>query len=170
MKAIALSIALVCVVAVAHADLRSEAEASNKRMTVAMKKKDFATIEKEIRKGTTANFVYIEEGAKGKPQKVDEMMKNIKMGLGSMSKVTVCSAKTLSLTENGKIGAGTTEHKMGGIVIGGDKKPHEIVMMGVSMESYVKEKGVWKISKMVWKNTGMTMDGKKMDPAMMGMK
>jgi hypothetical protein len=166
MKAMLVSVVLLAGIAAAQAQsLHSQIEAANQKIVAAMKKKDIPAIAKAIKAGTTANFVYTEAG---KSQTFDQMMADMKMGLNSMSKITVCEEKILSLKEKGNTATGTTSHKMGGIATGPDKKPHTMVYMGTSTDQYVKEKGVWKMSKMAWNMTGMTMDGKKMDASAMG--
>src|SRR4051812_7611675 len=112
MKALTLAVALLGVLAVAQADdLRAQIDASNKVITTAMKKKDFATLAKEMKAGSTADFKYTEAG---KSQGFDTMMQNMKMGLGMMQKLTVCQAKLLTLKQKGTTATGTTEHRMVG--------------------------------------------------------
>jgi hypothetical protein len=43
---------------------------------------------------------------------------------------------------------------------GADKKSHSMTMMGDAVETYVKEGKIGKMSKMVWSNSSMLMDGK----------
>lgn len=159
------------VVAVASAQgqsLRAEADAAGKAIGAAMKKKDFAALSKAMKASCTKDFVYIEKGVKGPPQNIDQVIEGIKMGLSSMSKVTVADAKILSLKEKGNTGWAKAQHTMGGITAGPDKKNHTMIIVGTVEETYVKQGGKWKMSKMVWLSQKMTMDGKPMDPAMMG--
>jgi len=158
--------ALMAVACTAHADsLKDQIEASNKAIGAAMKKKDFVALDKLLRAAVTSDFVYIEGKQK---MNYDTMFKGMKMGISGMSKVTVVESKTLSLKSSGDKGTAVTQHKMGGIVMGPDKKTHTMVMGGTSTETLVKQGGKWKIAKMVWGSSTYTMDGKPMDASKMG--
>src|SRR4051812_15680731 len=99
MKALTLAIALLGALAASYAsDLRSQIEASSQRITAAMKKKDFPTLTKEMKAGTTADFKYVEAG---QTQTFDQMLQNMKMGLGMMKKLTQCTTKLLNLKQKG---------------------------------------------------------------------
>ncbi|AIE87919.1 nuclear transport factor 2 family protein [Fimbriimonas ginsengisoli] len=169
MKTVALVASFVAVLSTANAQsLRAQSEAMNKKIHAAMMKKDFAALGKIIKAGTTKDFVYMETGMKGPGQNFDQMMANMKMGFNTFQKITTVNSKIVSLKEKGNKAAGTTEHVMGGIMIGPDKKPHKVMMLGKSQDSFVKVGTQWKMSKMVWTNGKMTMDGKPMDPSKMG--
>jgi hypothetical protein len=166
MKAVALTLGFVALVSYAQADsLKSQVAASNAKITNAMKKKDFATLSKVMKAAVTKDFVYVEDG---RSQNFDQMFANMKMGLGSLKKITVCEAKSLSLKQMGNRASGSTRHRLGGSNMGPDKKEHTLVFSGVSTDSYVKQGSMWKLSKMVWKTQSMTMDGKPFDPSKMG--
>lgn len=122
-----------------------------------MKKKDFATLSKQMKAGTTSDFKYTEEG---KTQTFDQMMQNMKMGLGMMNKLTVCSTKLLTLKEKGDKAVATNQHMMVGTMTAPDKKTHTMSFSGVSENTYVKQGGKWKMASMTWKSMKQTMDGK----------
>jgi hypothetical protein len=158
MKPLTIAIALIAAIAVSRAaDLRAQIEASNKVITTAMKKKDFATLSKEMKAGTTSDFKYMEAG---KTQSFDQMMQNMKAGLGMMNKLTVCQAKVLTLKQKGNGATTTTEHTMVGTLMGQDKKSHTMSFTGVSENTYVNQGGKWKMSSMNWKSMKQMMDGK----------
>jgi hypothetical protein len=158
MKALTLTIAFFAALALAQADsLRAQIDASNKTITNAMVKKDFATLSKEMKAGSTKDFKYTEAG---QAQNLDEMLKNMKMGLGMMETLTVCEAKLLTLKQTGKTAVGTMHHKMVGKMKGQDKKTHTMSFSGVSQNTYVNDGGKWKMSSMTWKSQSQTMDGK----------
>lgn len=125
-----------------------------------MKKKDFPTLTKALKEGMTKDFTYVEDGRK---QTIDQMISNMKMGLSSMSTIKVAEAKTVSLKQHGNGATAMTHHKMGGIVKGPDGKSHEMLFEGRSTDTYRKEGGKWKMSKMVWSTYKMSMDGKPMN-------
>jgi hypothetical protein len=160
MKVLSVAVALIGILAFAQADeVRSQIEASNKAISSMMLKKDLPGLEKAMKAGLTKNFVYIENG---KSQNFTQMFENMKMGISSMKKITVASTKILSLKQKGNVVTCSMSHTMGGTMDGPDKKEHTSVFSGVADETYVKEGGKWKMSKMVWKSTKMTMDGKPM--------
>ena len=167
-KLIAYSIILSATICVAQAQsLRSEINSANGKIANAMLKKDFTSLTKMMKAAVTPDFKYYETGEKGAPQSVDTMISNMKTGISAMSKVTVSTAKLLTLKEKGATATSTTEYKMGGIIMGPDKKTHKMMSVGVSDDSYVKVKGKWLLSKMVFKTNSMTMDGKPMDMSKM---
>jgi hypothetical protein len=158
MKAFSLTFSLLIALTFARADsLRAQIDASNKVVTTAMVKKDFATLSKEMKAGSTKNFKYTEAG---KSQNLDEMLVNMKMGLGMMEKLTVCEAKLISLTQKGDTAVGMMKHTMVGTTKGQDKKTHTMSFTGVSENKYVNEGGKWKMASMTWKSNKQTMDGK----------
>lgn len=145
--------------------LRSTIESSGAKVGAAMKKKDFNALNKAVKSMVTPDFVYIENGQK---QNVDTMLANMKMGIGVMQKVTVASAKILTLTEKGNSAKSKAQHTIGGQMPGPDGKPHTMMIVGTVEETYVKKNGKWLMSKMNWLSQKMTMDGKPVDPAAMG--
>jgi len=166
MKVSALLIVVACGISVAQAEsLKATIETSNKLITDAMKSKDFAKLTKELKAVVTKDFAYSEDAQPGKPQTFDQMLANMKMGLGSMKKVTVASATLLTVKEKGSTATSTAKHTMGGLVGGPDKKDHLMVYSGISTDVYVKQGGKWKMKSMAWKTTSMTMDGKPFDPS-----
>jgi hypothetical protein len=143
-------------------DAKAQIEKSNKALTNAMMKKDFAAMEKILRATCTKDFQYIEEGAKGKPMNLDGMIAGIKGGLSGFEKVTQVSSVIVSTKVTGKTAIVKAKHLMGGTMTGPDKKKHTMTMSGVAVETYVNQGGVWKMSKMVWGDSKMMMDGKAM--------
>ena len=157
MKVAAALLTLV-ILPVAHADsLRGQIEKADKAIYTAMLAKDFATLDKVFKAGCAKGFKYLEAG---QTQSLEEMLKNMKMGLGSMTKITQAKSQILTLKEKGKTATGTSKRWVGGIVVGPDKKPHEIVYGGTTEDSYVLEGGKWKYSKLEWKTNFATSDGK----------
>jgi hypothetical protein len=157
-KRLTLVLALLAVLTAAHADgLRAQIEASNKIITTAMKKKDFATLAKEMKAGSTADFKYTENG---QTQNLDQMLQGMKGGLSMMNKLTVCTSKLITLKQKGNTATGTSQHTMVGTVKGNDKKTHTMSFTGIAEDTYVKEGGKWKMASMTWKSQKQTLDGK----------
>ena len=160
MKAVALTLLLLGAIGIAQADgLRAAVEASNKKISAAMMKKDFAGLDKIFKAGMTKDFTYTEAG---KTQSYDTMMSGLKMGLGQYSKITKVSTTIKSISEKGNAGTCTAEHVMAGTVVGADKKTHTSSFTGIAVETYVKVGKEWKMSKMEWKSSKMMLDGKPM--------
>lgn len=158
MKALLIGIALIGSFVVAQASgLRAELEAWNKAVHKMMMKKDVAGLEKTMKTGVTADFVYIENGQK---QNFSQMMENMKMGIGMMTKITKADSKILSLKESGNKATCQVQHMMEGTMVGPDKKSHTNSFIGTAEESYVKVNGKWKMAKMNWKAQKMLIDGK----------
>lgn len=157
------SILFLCAIAAtltsALADLKSDINTYNKAFSTAMMKKDFATLEKLMKSGMTADFVY-EEG--GKKQDAKAMIASMKMGLGMLKKVESASSKVISVKESGNKATVVTERSMKGTMAGEGNKEHKMVHVGVTTDTMVKVNGKWKMSKMIWKTKTATMDGKPM--------
>lgn len=159
MKSILLLCAIVVTATSAFADLKSEVTTYNKSFAAAMKKRDFAALEKMMKAGMTADFVY-EEG--GKKQDAKTMLASMKMGLGMLKKVDSAESKILSIKESGNKATIVTERSMSGTMSGEDKKDHKMVHVGVTTDTMVKVNGKWKMAKMIWKTKTATLDGKPM--------
>ena len=160
MKALSLAIALIGIAAAAQAkDLRSDINSMSKVIGNAMQHKDFKTLEKTMKAGMTKDFTYVENGQN---ETYDQMLQNMKMGIGQMKRLTYAGSNIVSLKEKGSSATCKMKHTMSGVTGGADKKEHKLTFSGVSEDSYVKVAGKWKMSKMVWKSQTMTMDGKPM--------
>lgn len=160
MKALTIAVALVAALTFARADsARAQLDASMNRISAAMKSKNLAALDKEMRATSLRTFKYTEGG---QSQNLDTMLKNMKTGLSSMDKLSVCTTKVLSLKEKGNSAVGLMEHKMVGTMKGEDKKTHTLAFTGVSENTYVKQNGQWKLATMKWKTQKQTMDGKPM--------
>jgi ketosteroid isomerase-like protein len=165
MRSIVILASLLAFASAQAQSLRASITTTNTQVANAMKKKDFAALNKAIKGTVTPNFVYVENGQK---QNVDQMLANMKMGIGMMKKVTVAQAKVLSLKEKGNTGVAKAQHTIGGLIPGPDGKTQTMVVTGTVEETYVKQGGKWKMSKMHWLSQKMTMNGKPFDPAAMG--
>lgn len=160
-KSITFAIVLVALVATAFAgNLRSEIESWNKQVTNAMMKKDMAGLEKIMKAGVTANFKHIENG---QTLNFKQMWERMKMGFGSMKKLTKASTKIIAFSEKGNTAVAKVEHAMEGVMMMEDKKEHTMGFSGVAEHTYVKQGKTWKMSKMEWKSQKNTMDGKPMN-------
>jgi len=152
------------VVSAQAATLKSSILDMNKKVCSALVKGDFKAFEKYTRAGVTKNFVYTENG---KSESYDEMLQQVKQSM-SMGKITSANATLLKLDIKGNSATGTTSHTMKVVTKGGDKKNHTMVVTGKSYETYVKVGDTWKMSKMAWGSSKMTMDGHALDPTKMG--
>lgn len=162
MKGVAFVIALLGLTLVASADsLKAEIKASDKQICGAILTKNFPLLKKSVLSGVTPDFVYI-ENRPGKPLTATQMVSEMQMGLSAMQKITIATTQLLSYTVSGGTVVTKTNRTVGGLVVGKDKKPHTMLSSGMSTETYVKQGGRWKMSKMVWTDGPMTMDGKPM--------
>ena len=160
MKVLVVTVAASALLCVASAQsLRSQVEAANKTTHKLMMAKDVKGLTKEWKGAATKDFKYVEAG---RTMNMDQMCQGMAMGLGGMKKVLKADSKPLSVKEKGNTGTSTTSHVMEGITVGPDKKSHTVTFTGVSTETYVKQGGKWKMSKMVWGKQTTLMDGKPM--------
>ncbi len=160
-KPITFAIVLVAIVATAFAgSARTEIDAWNKKVTAAMMKKDMANLEKIMKAGVTSDFKHVENG---QSLNFAQMFERMKMGIGSMKKLTKATTKIVSITEKGNTAVCKVEHVMEGMMAMEDKKDHKMGFTGIAEHTYVKQGKSWKMSKMEWKTQKATMDGKPMD-------
>jgi hypothetical protein len=139
--------------------LRSQVEASDKATHKLMMVKDVKALGKMMKGASTKDFQYMDSG---RTMNMEQMVQGMAMGLGQMTKMIKADTKILSVKEKGNAGSSTTDHVMEGITLGPDKKPHKMTFKGVSTETYVKQGGKWKMSKMAWGKQTMLLDGKPM--------
>ncbi|RYG19348.1 nuclear transport factor 2 family protein [bacterium] len=146
MKSLAVVISLSAVLCNASAQsLRSQIDAANKTSSRLMMAKDVKGLTKHWKAGMTPDFKYVEGG---KTQNFDAMAAGMAMGLGQMNKLSKAESKLLTLKEKGNTATATTRHTMG--------------FTGVSSDTYVKQGGKWRMSKMSWLKQTSSMDGKPM--------
>jgi hypothetical protein len=165
-KKLALIVMGISIAGLSQAEsLKSFADRLNKQMVSAMLKKDMNAVEKILKANLTKDFKYTEDN---RTMDMKTMFEQMKMGLGSMNKITRVVAKGSNFKEKGNSGSCKATHMFEGTMMGPDKKTHKMTMSGDTVETYVKVGGKWKMKTMVWSNSKMLMDGKPMDPSMMG--
>ena len=161
MKFVALAATLLAVSAVASAEsLRATADKMGRQASVAIAHKDFKKFESTMHQYITSDFKYTDSG---NSMNFEKMLAGMKQGL-AMINITAASSRLLSFKEHGKSGTTYTTHRVMGTMTGADKKPHTLVAIGNSMDSWVKTGGSWKISLMAWGKQRMTLDGKPFNP------
>lgn len=166
MKKLSTVLAVLCVAAFSPAaDLRSMIVKMNRQVDNAIKRKDSRSFERLTRAYVTDDFKYMEDG---KTMSYDEMLAMMKGSMGQIQRCDSVNTRILSLKQRGNMATASSLHTMSGRVMGPDKKSHRMKMSSKSMETYVKDGKMWKMKSMSWSNTKMTMDGKPMDPKMMG--
>lgn len=159
-----LMLAVLSVVAFADS-VKAEIESGNAKVCKFLKAKDIDGFAKFTRPWVTADFKHVENG---KSMTFDEMVKEMKMGMGQMGKVRSVSTKIIKFKTKGKMAYATTQHSMvGETAPGPDKKVHVIGFVGTSEDVYRNEGGKWKLASMTWGKQKMTMDGKPFDPSKM---
>lgn len=142
---------------IAQGSLRAQVETYDKAVVTAMKKRDFAKLEKVLQQGMAKDFTYVEAG---KTSNFKQMFANMKMGLGMFTEITSCTATILSVKESGNTGKVVEKQVVVGKMVGEDKKVHVFEFAGKSYDTYRKENGKWKLVKMESKENTMKMDGK----------
>lgn len=142
--------------AFAGSSLKSEIQSMNDMAAKMLMKKDVDGFMKAIKPGVTSDFKYIEEG---RAENFDAMAGMMKQGMAGFSKMVKVHANLVSLKETGSTAVANTKHVMVG-VMAGKGKPHTMAMTGLSVDTYKKQNGKWKLATMSWKSTTMTMDGK----------
>lgn len=163
MKVSIATVALCCLASVSFAeDLKKSLTTTHLALNKALQKRDFATFEKVMKATITKDFKYVE----GKnSMSFDQMLANMKMGLGGMKEVTSSTSKILSIKMNGKTAVVSMSHGISGSMMGPDKKAHKMVMTGSSKDEMVLQNGKWLMKSMNWTNDKMLMDGKPFNPA-----
>lgn len=168
MRFIAVSCVFLSLSVVASADdLRKSILEMNSLVSKSMKSGDLKGLEAVMKRGVSPDFKYVESGYPGKPMNFDQMVSTMKMGMSMFKKVTVAESKLLTLKETGNKAISTSVHTVGGILVGPDKKTHQMMSAGLSTDTYRKVKGTWQMISMNFKTTSMTMDGKPMDMSKM---
>ena len=163
MKAILFTISAFALCSMASAEsLESTVKKAYKLSNAALLKHDINGFVKAMKPTVTADFQYVEHGAS---MSFDKMVEGMKMGMATMSKITASKSEIKSVKESGSTGTIKAFHMMAGTMVGPDKKTHTMEYGGNTVETCVKVKGVWKMSKMVWGDSYMKMDGKPFNPA-----
>lgn len=166
MKAVPLTVTVLLLAAAAPAQsLRSTINKFNAKTEAMLRKNDIDGFGKVCKAGITSDFTYTEDG---KSMTFDEMLATMKQGMGGMEKVTLVTTKILSLKVRNGVGTTVEAHAIGGIMPGEGGKKMKMKMTGKSTNTYVKVDGKWKLQKMAWFDSELWIDGKKMDPSMMG--
>lgn len=166
MKRILSATSLIILVSAAHAGpVQKQLEAQMAKIDRCLLNKDFAGFEKLCRGSMTKDFKHIEMG---RALTFDQMLAQMKQGMGMMSKINLVKSKFTSFKQTGNKIVVNQSHLMKGVMIGEDKKSHTMSFSGVSMNTYRKEGGVWKMAIMNWTKQDMLMDGKPFDPSKMG--
>lgn len=157
MKKISVLLSLIAVVGLAHADLRSDIIAANKRLEKAAMAKDIKAAETIMKETMTSNFKYMQDG---KAQDLKTFMGNYTASIAMTDKVTSHSTRIISLKETGNKATAELEKKMTGTLKMPDKKPHTMDWTGVFTEEYRKVGGKWKTAVMTAGKQKFLMDGK----------
>lgn len=157
MKTLGIFLSLSVAIA-AHAQLlQAHVATADRTIDRLMMAKDVKGLKKTLQAGVTSDFKYVEGG---QTQSFEAMSANMTMGILSMKSLRKVEAKAISVKEKGSTGTVMTMHLMEGTTIGADKKPHTLTFSGTSEDTYVKQGGKWKLSRMAWVKQSMTMDGK----------
>lgn len=165
MKKLLLVLACASLTVGAMASLKSDIVAMNKKLRVAMMKKDVDAFKKICKGRMTEDFKYVENGQE---QSFDEMVNQMSASWKTTDKVTKVSSEIMSCKEKGNSGVAKMHHVMEGTMKGGDGKSHTFRFVGVSTDTFRKVKGVWMMASMSWGEQKMFMDGKPFDPSKMG--
>ncbi len=123
---------------------------------------DIDAFSKLLKENSTPDFAYYEKSVPAsKPMNRDQMVATMAQSFKGMGKVDKVESKTLSVKEKGNTGVATTTHAITNVVKGpSDKKAKVMVYTGKSMDEYRRVGGKWKLTKMTWIETKMTIDGK----------
>jgi len=158
MKRVLLAFMAVAVLGVAHADnLRSKIASVDQQLHHAFMHRNVKEFETILKKNTTKDFKYTEDG---NSLTFDQMLAGMKQGFSQMTKMTSQSTTLTSLKEKGDMASGTSEHSMSWIQKDDKHKTHKYVFTGKSADTFRKVNGKWLMSSMAWKTEKVTMDGK----------
>lgn len=160
MKRIALALSMVLLSGAAFAgSLKDEYSDKNGMILQALAANDMRAFEKIMRPMITKDYTYVEMGQK---MTFDQMVANMKMGMGMMKKPIKAMGKILSVKETGNTGVIMEMQGMSGMMMGEDKKPHKMEYTGQARMDMVKIKGKWFLKTMTVLKSSMKMDGKEM--------
>jgi hypothetical protein len=146
------------------AEFKKEVDAGYKVLIPLIMKKDFKKIDAHLIATSTKDFVYIEEG---KSMGLQEMLKGMKDGFGPFKKISKVVYTTSKPVVKGNTASCLCTHLVAGDYFaaeGADRDVHKVEFGGVSLDSFRKEGGKWKMSKMEWKSQKFMMDGKEIKP------
>jgi hypothetical protein len=139
--------------------LRSEVETSNRVFERIMLARDGKAFRRYVKAGVTPDFKHVENG---QSMNADQTCAMMEAGIRQYKKMTKATSKIVSVKESGNKGTAVIEHHTEGTVAGPDGKAHSMVFTGTVTNTYVKQGGRWKMSRMVWGKSTMKMDGKPM--------
>ncbi|MGV3616290.1 MAG: nuclear transport factor 2 family protein [Fimbriimonas sp.] len=157
MKSLTVLLSLVAIVGISHADLRSELEASNRKIDRAMKAKDLKGVEAMMKAGVAPDFKYVEGS---QTQDFKTFIGNLNGSLAMMKKIDKVSSRILSVKQTGDKATVKMEHTISGTMETPDKKVHTTSWTGGFTEELRKVGGKWKVAKMVPTSQKYLMDGK----------
>jgi len=159
MKAIILPLCVLGLMTTALADdIRPQLKAMDDAVCKAMQKKDLVAFDNALKGVISPDFKYYETPA-SKPMTYAQMLSEMKMGLGMMTKVNLVDTRLLSVKSAGDTSTALCIHRMTGLTTGPDKKSHSMSFSGVSIDVFKKVGSGWKYVSMTWKSQEQKMDG-----------
>jgi len=132
------------------------------KTTPLMMKKDLKGWKKVIAPMVTKDFKYTEEG---RTYNLDSMVKSMEQGFAGMQKINKVESKVLKHKVKGAVATVESSHTIVAAVAGEKGKPAELKMIGLSIDTYVKDKKGWMLKAMDWKSTQYFMNGKQFNPS-----
>jgi hypothetical protein len=154
---LSLTLLLVAVAGLAHANLRSEIMAARRKQEKAAMAKDVNGAKAALKESITPDFKYVQGG---KTEDAKTFVEEFTASLGMMEKITSSSTRIVSLKESGNKASGKIELHMTGTMKGPDKKLHTVNWTGLFTEEYRKVGGKWKTAVMTAGAQKFLMDGK----------
>lgn len=166
MKLVAvIAVALAIVSRVHCQSLRTQIDQESKKVAGIMTVKDAAALKTYLRTVVSSSFQYVEGDT---TMNLDQMCGRVAQILRQLKKVTRAHASVVSLREGDREATATIRHSTEGTGLGPDHRMHVMSFDGVSRNSYVRERGTWKLSRMAWVRQTFRMDGKLMPGQTMG--
>ena len=152
-----LVLSLIAVAGLSHADLRSEMNASRRKLEKAVMAKDIKGAEAALKESMTSDFKYVQSG---QTQDRKTFIRNFTESIVMMDKITFSSVRIISLKQSGNRASCKIEHIMTGTMKTPDKKTHAMSWTGVFTEGYRKVGGKWKTATMTAGAQKFLIDGK----------
>ncbi len=157
MKILPVLLLLIAVVGQAFADLKSDINASNKKLDRAMKAKDIKTVEAIMKANVTSDYKFFEGG---RSQDFKTFIGNMTGSIVMMETITAVSSRVISVKVAGDKATAKEEHTITGTMKTPDKKSHTTSWSGVFADDYRKVGGQWKNFKTTALSQSYLMDGK----------